>query len=220
MALGWLETCMLEHQTCGADVELQFVPTRLVQVGISEGSLTLQLVNTNDWPSLAMREVNYLALSYCWGTDRGKTVAKTTRANLAQFLEFIDPVMLPRTFQDAMHVVWNLDYRYIWIDALCIVQDDAADLVRECAQMGEIYKNALFTICVSQPKTSGASLIQANRLRRHPRPTERAAASCRVTRRPARRAAFRYATCISRTSAAPSWTLFLAGAKTTRKKTR
>ena len=39
-----------------------------------------------------------------------------------------------------------LDIRYLWIDSLCIVQDDPADWEAEAARMKDFYAEILFTI--------------------------------------------------------------------------
>lgn len=46
---------------------------------------------------------------------------------------------LSKTFQDAIQAVRQLGVRYLWIDALCIIQDSAEDWEREAARMSEIY---------------------------------------------------------------------------------
>jgi hypothetical protein len=59
---------------------------------------------------------------------------------------------LSKTFQDAIDVVLNLGYHYLWIDSLCIVQDSKCDWLREAALMKEVYQNALFTISATNPR--------------------------------------------------------------------
>jgi hypothetical protein len=44
--------------------------------------------------------------------------------------------------------------RYIWIDALCIVQDDKQDKDKEIGQMGSIYKDATLTIMAASAKSA------------------------------------------------------------------
>jgi hypothetical protein len=51
-----------------------------------------------------------------------------------------------RTVVDAMEVTRRLGYRYLWVDALCIIQDDAQDLQQNVNIMDEIYSNAILTI--------------------------------------------------------------------------
>lgn len=56
---------------------------------------------------------------------------------------------LPRTIQDAILVTRILGVRYLWVDAVCIVQptsDNSSDWTRESVKMGEYYRNALVAI--------------------------------------------------------------------------
>lgn len=85
----------------------------------------------------------YLALSYCWGT--GLSV-KTTTANFQQMKMRIQLAALPQTLQDAIFITRKLGVRHIWIDSLCIVQDDKADWAREAATMSNVYSKSLCTI--------------------------------------------------------------------------
>ncbi|KAN0096752.1 HET domain containing protein [Hyaloscypha variabilis] len=81
----------------------------------------------------------YLALSYVWG--KGALFALHGQ--------------LPRVLQDAMDVTRYLGERYLWCDALCIVQDDADFKHSQIALMGDIYGQALLTICaLSSPDAS------------------------------------------------------------------
>ncbi|KAK7718842.1 hypothetical protein SLS57_005952 [Botryosphaeria dothidea] len=61
---------------------------------------------------------------------------------------------LPKTFRDAITVVRSLGFRYIWIDSLCIVQDDLDEWLRESEQMGVIYERAALTIAACHAKNS------------------------------------------------------------------
>ncbi|KAJ0117888.1 hypothetical protein J7T55_014338 [Diaporthe amygdali] len=54
---------------------------------------------------------------------------------------------LSKTFKDAVEVVRALGLSYIWIDSLCIIQDNDDDWKREAAKMSEVYREALCTIC-------------------------------------------------------------------------
>lgn len=57
---------------------------------------------------------------------------------------------LPKTIQDAVTVTRQLRIKYLWIDALCIIQDDGPDKMREISKMGEVYQNAKITIAASR----------------------------------------------------------------------
>jgi hypothetical protein len=57
---------------------------------------------------------------------------------------------LPKTLQDAMTITLKLGLRYIWIDSLCILQDDPKDLSREIASMADTYQGAFVTISAAR----------------------------------------------------------------------
>jgi len=56
---------------------------------------------------------------------------------------------LPKTFQDAINITKCLGIKYLWIDCLCIIQDDASDWEREASKMSQVYSNAYLTISAS-----------------------------------------------------------------------
>jgi hypothetical protein len=87
----------------------------------------------------------YVALSYCWGSNVPFT---TTSANLQEHKQEngITFDQLPETLQDAVLMVRFLGLRYLWVDCLCIVQDDIADWEHEAAQMADVYSNAFLTL--------------------------------------------------------------------------
>jgi hypothetical protein len=85
----------------------------------------------------------YAALSYCWGGEQPIT---TTVANLSTYIRGLPAHLLPKTLSDAIKVAQKTGMRFLWIDALCIIQDDAKDKLAQIAKMGTIYKNATFTI--------------------------------------------------------------------------
>ena len=53
---------------------------------------------------------------------------------------------LNKNFQDAIEIARRLGQRYLWIDALCIIQDSGIDKATEITEMGDIYQNAFLTI--------------------------------------------------------------------------
>ncbi|KAK3681732.1 heterokaryon incompatibility protein-domain-containing protein, partial [Podospora appendiculata] len=85
----------------------------------------------------------YVALSHRWGTSQHFTTTKETMAAREQGFH---QDQLPATYRDAVTTARNLGFAYLWIDSLCIVQDDAADWKSESQRMGNIFKHASFTI--------------------------------------------------------------------------
>jgi hypothetical protein len=82
----------------------------------------------------------YATLSYCWG-EAQKLLLLTT-AVLKAWKERPPVENLSRSLQDAIEVTRALEIRYLWVDALCILQNDPSDKT-EIERMGEIYKNSL-----------------------------------------------------------------------------
>lgn len=112
----------------------------------------------------------YCALSYCWGE---KGTFTTTRDTISQNMSGIPLSCLPAVMVDAMSVARTLGYQYLWIDALCIVQDDEDDWESEAARLYAIYSNADLTISTLFGSDSRTSLFQPCSLRAvHPVPLD------------------------------------------------
>jgi len=125
-----------------------FQPERLIDVGLSDSSaIRLQSRAAND------KEVSYVALSCCWGEGRSQP-GRTTRANLSKRFAFFDLATQPKTIQDAVEVTRRLGVRYIWIDSLCIVQDDDSDEAIQVGEMHKIYASAILTISAARASDS------------------------------------------------------------------
>lgn len=88
----------------------------------------------------------YLALSYCWGGDQPH---KTTRERIISEEFNLAWSNLPASIQDAVKVTIQLGYQFLWVDSLCIVQDDELDKAQQIALMPQIYSNAAVTIIAS-----------------------------------------------------------------------
>lgn len=87
----------------------------------------------------------YAVMSYVWGITN---FLKLTTLNFAQLTtkgSLLD-IPKPKTIYDAMIVAQSLGIRYLWIDALCIIQDNNEDKMDQVHLMGEIYMNAVLTI--------------------------------------------------------------------------
>lgn len=115
-------------------------PTRLVHVGTEFREPYLHEV------SHCEPVPEYFTLSHCWG---GKSPVTLISAHVEEFKSSIPFHSLSRTFQEAIRIVRNLRYDYIWIDSLCIIQDSTEDWNRESEIMGDIYRNAICTIAAT-----------------------------------------------------------------------
>jgi hypothetical protein len=84
-----------------------------------------------------------------WGAD----TACALRNNVEFLLPGLDFEQLPKNFQDAITTTRLLGIRYLWIDSLCIIQDDEEDWLRESVNMEKVYSSAYVTIAATSSKS-------------------------------------------------------------------
>jgi len=96
----------------------------------------------------------YATLSHCWGS---KIIVQLTEASADQFASNIPWDLFSKTFQDAILIARGLNIPYLWIDSLCIIQDNPGDWERESASMARIYAQAAVNIacCASSDGEGG-----------------------------------------------------------------
>jgi hypothetical protein len=70
-----------------------------------------------------------------------------------------DNVYIPKTIRDAIQVCKRMGEEYLWVDSLCIIQDEGdPDLHANLARMGRIYSEALFTIVAADAPGADAGM--------------------------------------------------------------
>jgi hypothetical protein len=136
----WLEECHSSHDLCRQEWS-SFVPQRLLHIELGTEIATVRLVEKSE-----KLPIKWAALSYVWGGDQK---LKTTVGTITDMKAGIERERLPQTLQDAITVCRALGLEFLWVDALCIVQDDPEDLRRELASMPQIYQRAWVTISAS-----------------------------------------------------------------------
>ncbi|KAH6845644.1 heterokaryon incompatibility protein-domain-containing protein [Chaetomium sp. MPI-CAGE-AT-0009] len=152
---GWVNECVAGHEECrwpkvsgGREEETKpELPTRVIDVGTDADGGTVRLVETKG------RRDDYAALSHCWGPPEKRPLC-TTKATFSQHLAGIPVSSLPKTFYDAVAITRRLNLRYLWIDSLCIVQDDRNDWSMEAPRMGSLYSRAYLVIAASGARDS------------------------------------------------------------------
>ena len=87
----------------------------------------------------------YTTLSYSWGTGASGP-SRTTKNNFHEHLCDISWSKLTKTVQDAIYVTHALDIKFLWVDSLCIIQDDPKDWENEAAKMSDIFAGSELTI--------------------------------------------------------------------------
>ncbi|KAH8647043.1 heterokaryon incompatibility protein-domain-containing protein [Tricladium varicosporioides] len=151
----WLKECEAgradSHRMCLPGEANQFqLPTRLLEIVQERGEFKVSL-------KVACREtLRYATLSHCWGEHQP---LRTTKENLDDHLKEIKWSSLPRTFQDAVMISCSLGICYLWIDSLCIVQDDEVDWAKEAARMKDIYARSYITFAAAIGKDSRYGLF-------------------------------------------------------------
>ncbi|KAF2871135.1 heterokaryon incompatibility protein-domain-containing protein [Massariosphaeria phaeospora] len=152
----WLDVCRTGHDKCKSWALSQSqgrrLPTRVLDVGESSSDAVKLHVPADSDAS------NYIALSYCWGPSGNPYV--TDRSNVDKHLATgIELGNLPVVLRDAVHLTRRLGMKYLWIDALCILQGDREDWIREASRMGAVYSNALLTISADASSETSTGLF-------------------------------------------------------------
>ncbi|KAH7073785.1 heterokaryon incompatibility protein-domain-containing protein [Paraphoma chrysanthemicola] len=144
IARRWLTECKSTHKEC--QTISGRMPTRVLDVGTDNELFNVKLHTTREGQTDP-----YAALTYCWGGDQ---IAKAVAANVAQLQAGLDLGLLPQTIKDAICVTRGLGLRYLWVDCLCIIQDDDDDVAWEISNMASVFLGATVTISASSAKAS------------------------------------------------------------------
>ena len=136
IASRWLKNCLEKHSLCRPTTEFPNPPKRLIHVG-----------NDTQHPFLVetfpdRQRVRWLSLSYCWGGETSMSLNHNTMDKLKNGVPLVD---LDEAIQDAISVTRSLGIEYIWIDALCLRQDNN-EWNDELQKMNEIYGGSIVTL--------------------------------------------------------------------------
>jgi hypothetical protein len=151
----WLHDCCRSHRKCTpSSLPESWYPTRLLYLNSSgDGHCKVRIIHT------AYEKPNgpYATLSHRWGNDH---FIKLTRSNLAAFTEVIPIAEFSKTFADAISVSLRLGIQYLWIDSLCILQDedDLSDWLHEAGLMQRVYSCSYLNISASVAESSSEGL--------------------------------------------------------------
>ncbi|KAK6524348.1 hypothetical protein TWF281_011256 [Arthrobotrys megalospora] len=144
----WLEDCTKNHKLCRSEFPPK-LPMRVIDVLSRDDPLLLETDGGRG---------DYFALSYCWGKQRnidmmtfgpkskGKRGQPDPKPNIEAHKARIPFSSMPKTLQDAVIISRRLGVKYLWIDALCIIQGDDEEWEKEHPKMADIYANAKLVI--------------------------------------------------------------------------
>jgi hypothetical protein len=85
---------------------------------------------------------------------------RTTKSNLHDRLQSVPMTSLSQTIRDAISIVRFLGFRYLWIDALCIVQDSEEDWLNEASSMSAVFGGAILTIAVAASENHSEGIFR------------------------------------------------------------
>ncbi|RSL69725.1 hypothetical protein CEP54_002126 [Fusarium duplospermum] len=134
------------------------IPSRLLDVQAGTES-HIRLINfdaLSDHEHAALCSSGFVALSYCWGGQQSLTLTKSGSEYL---YDGFSPEELPKTIQDAVRVVRKIGLRYLWVDALCIQQDNNEDKTAEISRMEAYYGSATVTICTAAASSADQGFL-------------------------------------------------------------
>lgn len=146
-----VKLCVLEHtETCSPEIDQSPL------VGYKfPGLKVLRLLDVEALHIVEFRKdekvPGYVALSYVWGS------ANTVRLTKANILELTttsgfkaSQFLLPRTIEDSITLAQQLSLRFLWVDTLCLVQNDFGDVSLGVNVMDCIYEAAYLTIIAAE----------------------------------------------------------------------
>lgn len=156
LATTLLRRCFNEHKSCSSQYPVSAeLPTRIINI---DGE-NPRLVDGSG------RHGTFAALSYCWGGDVNFTLTSSTEQSFRQGLPLDQ---FPTTLRDSINVTKALGIRYIWIDALCIIQDSEQDWAQESSRMREIYTGAAVTIAAACSQKTSEGIFRERPATTHP----------------------------------------------------
>ncbi|KAI0110370.1 heterokaryon incompatibility protein-domain-containing protein [Nemania sp. FL0031] len=154
---GCLKECLSSHQFCTPSPSPPSLPKRV-----------LKIEKKGAWPPPGDEKVlrlcedevdraHYVALSHCWGNYQPLRALLSNRQTLTEGISFSQ---LSAVFRDAIQVCVRMGIEYLWIDSLCIIQNDEEDWEKESAKMCDYYENAIFTISASSSKDGSVPFLR------------------------------------------------------------
>lgn len=158
MATSWLARCN-SHENCPPQAAAP-LPTRLIEIPHEGQECKLHV-------STCGEKDHYVTLSHCWGPGGIKFLLK--KANIKQLQKSIHTESLPRSFQDAIAITRRLGFRFLWIDAICIIQDSVEDWACESSIMSDIYRNGIVMISATAASDSQHGILRPRDYLRSPR---------------------------------------------------
>ncbi|KAH7078781.1 heterokaryon incompatibility protein-domain-containing protein [Paraphoma chrysanthemicola] len=174
----WLHTCSSEHSTQLSSHGVKSTADPYDERSSEEsGCQPKRFLNSRDFRLIDVinkcvvlvdQPAEYAALSYVWGTSSRLLLSKNNQSMLsARDALSVDKEDVPKTFRDAILIAESLNIGYLWVDALCIFQDDSEQVKKHMEIMETIYSSAVLTI-VSDTSSVNTGIPGVSLARPHP----------------------------------------------------
>lgn len=143
-SLSWAKShmikCVIDHTKCSGAV-VAALPHRILRLAHKlDGTIQVRIEEPKG------KQAIYACLSHRWG---GSESCMATRVSYSGLLDEVPWSSIPPTFQDAIRFTLALGIKYIWIDSLCIIQDDPLDWQEQAGHMASIYQNSFITLAAT-----------------------------------------------------------------------
>ena len=159
---SWLQKCQAQHGRFCQHQNREASPDLLAKLRLVDVH-TRKVVTCSD-------PCTYLALSYVWGAPHKQPFRSRTENSMDVQGHIIDlhlPKSLPRTIEDAIYLTQQLGFQFLWVDVLCIIQDNTDHKKAQIARMGQIYYGATMTIAAAGGQDVEAPLHGVKARSRH-----------------------------------------------------
>ncbi|KAL8883978.1 MAG: hypothetical protein Q9192_006950 [Flavoplaca navasiana] len=147
---AWVKNCIQNHIQCTRHKTMrktmqytEKLPSRLLGVNPKQGNDFVTIQNTSDMDA---------------STKGPDLPTRLLLGNLAEFGQGIQVANLPLTFQHAIDFARLLKCQYLWIDALCIIQDSQGDWLEESRTMSSIYSNSWLNLAATSSRDGSGGL--------------------------------------------------------------
>ncbi|KAK7015494.1 hypothetical protein VNI00_019124 [Paramarasmius palmivorus] len=148
LALECLRDRVTNHDMCPKPASSPRLPTRVIDCLNPEHP---RLFVSNGEPGA------YVALSYVWGGEQPNCTVTT---NFDAYTHGISVNLIPGTIRDAIEATNKYGFRYLWVDAFCIIQDSKEDKKVELTQLRRIFRDGYITIIASCAPSAFAGFLQ------------------------------------------------------------
>lgn len=159
--------CDQQHDCHNTD-KLPILPKRVLDLGDLERTPPHSRVRL--YETSPEERARWATLSHCWG--KTKHICTTVKT-LHRFKRRIHWSEVSVTYRDAIYITRRLGIRYLWIDSMCIIQDDKEDWRIEAAKMADIYRHSYITIAATSSPDGNTPILKpescVNRLELKPR---------------------------------------------------